>query len=160
MGAKGDALAKKFEAKAQEATAVFDKLSDADWKKVTSAEKWPVCVVVHHIAMAHEGIGNLVKSAASGQHKASIGMSDIDQMNAKHAKDFATVGKAETLALHKKNAAAAAAMVRGLDDVALARSAEALKGMPPMSTEQMVVGILCGHIDEHVGSIKKTVGGA
>jgi len=59
--------------------------------------------------------------------------------------------------LHKKNAAAAAAVVRGLDDAALARSAEALKGMPPMSTEQMVVGILCGHIDDHIGSIKKTV---
>jgi hypothetical protein len=78
-------------------------------------------------------------------------------MNAKHAKDFATVGKAETLALHKKNAAAAASLVRGLDDTALARSAEALKGMSPMTTEQMVVGILCGHIDEHVGSIKRTV---
>lgn len=158
MGAKGEALAKQFEAKVQEATSVMEKLSDADWKKVTAAEKWPVCVVVHHIAMAHEGIGNLVKSAASGQHKASIAMDDIHQMNAKHAQDFAAVGKPETLALHKKNAAAAAAMVRGLDDAALAHSAEALKGMPPMTTEQMVVGILCGHIDEHIGSIRATVG--
>ena len=160
MGTKSEALAKQFEAKVKEATSVLEKLSDADWKKVTSAEKWPVCVVAHHIATAHEGIGNLVKSAASGQHKATIAMSDIDQMNAKHAKDFATVGKTETLALHKKNAAAAAALVRGLDDAALARSAECLKGMPVMSTEQIVVGILCGHIDDHVGSIKKTVGSA
>ena len=157
MGAKAETLAKQFEAKVQEATKLLEKLSDADWKKITSAEKWPVCVVAHHIAMSHEGIGNLLKSAASGQHKASIAMSDIDQMNAKHAKDFATVGKAETVALHKKNAATAASLVRGLDDTALARSAEALKGMPPMTTEQMVVGILCGHIDEHVGSIKRTV---
>jgi hypothetical protein len=157
MGAKAETLAKQFEAKVQEATKLLEKLSDAEWKKVTSAEKWPVCVVAHHMAMGHEGIGNLVKSAASGQHKPSISMGDIEQMNAKHAKEFATVGKAETLALHKKNAAAAPAMVRGLDDAALARSAEALKGMPPMSTEQMVVGILCGHIDDHIASIKKTV---
>src|SRR2546423_10800127 len=116
MGAKAETLAKQFEAKVQEATKLLEKLSEADWKKMTSAEKWPVCVVVHHIAMGHEGIGNLVKSAASGQHKASISMGDIDQMNAKHAKEFAAVGKAETLALHKKNPAAAAAMVRGLDD--------------------------------------------
>src|SRR5437870_3990574 len=136
MGAKAEALAKQFEAKVQEAAKVMEKLSDAEWKKVTSAEKWPVCVVAHHIAIA---------------------MSDIDQMNAKHAQDFATVGKAETLALHKKNAAAAAAMVRGLDDAALARSASALKGMPSMTAEQAVTGILCGHIDEHIGSIKKTV---
>ena len=157
MGAKAEALAKQFEAKVQEAAKVMEKLSDAEWKKVTSAERWPVCVVAHHIAIAHEGIGNLVKSVASGQHKPSMAMSDIDQMNAKHAQDFATVGKAETLALHRKNAAAAAAMVRGLDDAALARSASALKGMPSMTAEQAVTGILCGHIDEHIGSIKKTV---
>ncbi len=160
MGAKGEALAKKFEAKAQEATAVFEKLSDADWKKITQAEKWPVGVTAHHVAQSHVGIAGLIKSVASGQHKPTIAMSDIDQMNAKHAKDFATVGKAETLALHKKNAAEAAAIVRGLDDASFARSAELLKGMPPMSCEQVAAGLLCSHIDEHLGSIRKTVGGA
>jgi hypothetical protein len=158
MGAKGEALAKKFEAKAQEATAVFEKLSDADWKKVTSAEKWPVGVTAHHVAQSHMGIAGLIKSVASGQHQPTIAMSDIDAGNAKHAQEFASVGKAETIALHKKNAAEAAAIVRGLDDAALARSASALKGMPPMTAEQAVVGILCGHIDDHIGSIKKTIG--
>ncbi len=157
MGAKAEALAKQFEAKVQEATAVLDKVSDADWKKVTSAEKWPVCVVAHHIATGHEGIAGLVKSAASGQHKPSFGSKELDQMNAQHAKDFANVGKAETVTLHKKNAATAATMVRGLDDAALARSAEPLKGMSAMTTEQMIQAILIGHIDEHLGSIRKTV---
>src|SRR2546423_14474930 len=123
MGAKAETLAKQFEAKVQEATKLLEKLSEADWKKMTSAEKWPVCVVAHHIAMSHEGIGNLVKSAASGQHKATIGMSDIDQMNAKHAKEFASVGNAETLALHKKNAATAAAVRRWPEDPSLCRAA-------------------------------------
>ncbi len=36
MGAKGEALAKPFQAKAQDATAVLEKLSDADWKKTTA----------------------------------------------------------------------------------------------------------------------------
>ena len=157
MGAKAEALAKQFEAKVQEATAVLEKLSDADWKKVTSAEKWPICVVAHHIATGHEGIGGLVKSAASGQHKPSFGMKELDQMNAQHAKDFANAGKTETLALHKKNAATAASIVRGLDDAALARSAEPLNGMSRMTTEQMIAAILIGHIDEHLGSIRKTV---
>jgi hypothetical protein len=44
MGAKGEALAKQFEAKAQEAATVLEKLSDVDWKKVTEAEKWSVGV--------------------------------------------------------------------------------------------------------------------
>jgi hypothetical protein len=158
MGAKAEALAKQFEAKVQEATSVIEKIGDADWKKVTAAEKWPVGVTAHHVASSHAGIAGLVKSVASGQHKASMTMDDLHAMNAKHAKDFASVGKAETVALHKKNAADAAAVVRGLDDAALARSAELLKGMPPMSAEQVVSGILISHIDEHIGSIKRTVG--
>jgi hypothetical protein len=159
MGTKAEALAKTFEAKAQEATAVFEKLTDADWKKVTASEKWSVGVTAHHVAQAHAGLAGLIRSVAAGQHKASITMDDLHAMNAKHARDFADVTKAETLALHKKNAAEAAAMVRALDDAALGRSAELLKGMPAMTAEQLVSRLLCGHIDDHVGSIRKTIGG-
>ena len=157
MGAKGEALAKQFESKAQEATAVFEKLSDADWKKIAQGEKWSVGVIAHHVAQSHMGIAGLIKSVASGQHKASISMDDINAGNAKHAHDFASIGRAETVALHKKNAAEAAAIVRGLDDASLGRSASALKGMPPMTAEQAVVGILIGHVDDHLGSIRKTL---
>jgi len=31
--------------------------------------------------------------------------------------------------------------------------------MPPMTAEQLVMRALLGHIDEHVGSIRKTIGG-
>jgi hypothetical protein len=158
MGAKAEALAKQFEAKVQEATSVLEKLSDADWKKVTAGEKWSVGVTAHHVAMAHAGIAGLVKSVASGQHKPSMTMDDLHAMNAQHAKDFANVGKAETVALHKKNAAEAAAVVRGLDDAALAHSGEVLKGAPPMTAEQAVSGILINHIEDHLSSIRKTVG--
>ena len=157
MGAKAEALAKQFEAKVQEATSVLEKLSDAEWKKVAQGEKWSVGVVAHHMAQSHMGIAGLIKSLASGQHTASISMDDINAGNAKHAKEFASVGKADTVALHKKNAAEAAAIVRGLDDAALARSASALKEMPAMTTEQAVVGILIGHLDDHLGSIRKTI---
>src|SRR5438128_5375434 len=113
MGAKAEALAKQFEAKVQEAAKVMEKLSDAEWKKVTSAEKWPVCVVAHHIAIAHEGIGNLLQSAASGQHKPPMARSDIDQKNAKTAQDVATDGTAETHARTSQTATAAARRRRG-----------------------------------------------
>ena len=45
MAAKAEALAKQFEAKVQEATAMFERLTDADWKKTTASEKWTVGVV-------------------------------------------------------------------------------------------------------------------
>jgi uncharacterized protein (TIGR03083 family) len=159
MGAKGEALARQFEAKVQEATAVLEKLSEADWKKTTSAEKWTVGVVAHHVAGSHEGIAGIVKTVAAGQSMPPFTMEMLDAMNAKHAQEFAGCTKAETVALHKKNAAAAAAVVRGLSDADLARSGTVLTGMPPMTAEQIVTNILIHHIDDHFRSIRATVGG-
>ena len=159
MGAKGEALAKQFETKAQEAAGVLEKLSDADCKKVTDAEKWSVGVAAHHVAQSHEGIANIIKAVVSGQSMGNFTMDMLNEMNAKHAKDFANFTKAETLDLHKKNAAAAAAVVRGLSDDQLTKSATVLTGMPAMTAEQIVSGILINHIDDHFGSIRKTVGG-
>jgi hypothetical protein len=78
-------------------------------------------------------------------------------MNAKHAQEYAGCTLAQTLALHQKNAAAAAALVRGLSDADLARSAPVHTGAPAMSVEQIVNGILINHINEHLGSIRATV---
>ncbi|HKQ66988.1 MAG TPA: DinB family protein [Methylomirabilota bacterium] len=159
MAGKAEALAKQFETKVQEATGVFDRLSDADWKKVTSAEKWSVGVVAHHVAGGHEGISGIIKTVAGGQSVQGFTMDMLHDMNAKHAKEFASVSKAETIALHKKNAATAAAIVRGLSDADLGKSGTVLTGMPPMSVEQIVNGILINHVDEHLKSVRATIGG-
>ena len=156
MAAKTEALAKQFETKVQEATGVLERLSDADWKKTTASEKWTVGVVAHHMAGAHEGISNIIKAVAAGQSMGNFTMQMLHDMNAKHAQEHAGANKAETIALHKKNAATAAAVVRGLSDADLAKSSTVLSGMPPMSVEQVINGILLGHIDEHVKSIRAT----
>ena len=158
MGARAEMLAKQFEAKASEMTGVIEKLSDADWKKVTAAEKWPVGVTAHHVAGAHEPISGMAKAVASGQTLPPFTMAMLDEMNAKHAKDFAGCTKAETLALHQKGVAGAAAMVRGLSDAELDRTGTVLTGMPSMSVQQIVEGILINHVNEYLGSIRATVG--
>jgi len=157
--AKGEALAKQFEAKAQEATTVLEKLTDADWKKVTTDEKWSVGVTAHHVAGSHEAIAGMIKTIASGgSMPPGFTMDALHAMNAKHANDFADVGRAETIELHKKGAAAAAAVVRSLSDEQLAKSGTVITGVPAMSAEQIVNNILINHIDSHFGSIRKTVG--
>src|SRR6058998_2323014 len=103
LGAKGEALAKQFEGKVQEATTVVEKLSDADWRKTTSAEKWSVGVVAHHVATGHEGIAGIIKTVSGGQSMPHFTMDMLHAMNAKHAQEHASCTKAETLALHKKN---------------------------------------------------------
>ena len=81
-----------------------------------------------------------------------------DAGNAKHAQEFANCTKAETIALHKKNAAEAAAIVRGLSDAELDNKGVVLQGMPPMSVGDLAGGLMCGHIDEHLNSIRTAVG--
>ena len=158
MGVKAEALAKQFESKAQEATAVLEKMSEADWKKVTEAEKLTVGVTAHHVAGAHEPIAGIVKTVASGQSIPNFTMDMLHEANAKHAQEHAGCTKADTIALHKKGTAAAAAVVRGLSDEQLAKSGTVLTGMPALSAEQVISNILINHVDEHFESIRKTVG--
>lgn len=159
MGARAEALAKQFEAKAQETTALIERLTDADWQKTTAAETWTVGVVAHHIAAAHEVIAGLVKGLASGQAGQGVPMDAIHAMNARHAQEHARCTRAETLALHRQGVAAAAAMLRGLDDAHLDQSGTVIVGMPAMSAAQVAVRVLVGHMDEHLGSIRATIGG-
>lgn len=159
MGARAETLAKQFEAKAAEMTAVIKGLSDADWKKTTAAEKWPVGVTAHHVAGGHEGILGIVKTLAAGQSIPNFTMDMLHEMNATHAKEQANCTKAETLALHEKGASAAAAVVRGLSDAELDKKGTVLVGVPAMTTQQAIENILINHINDHMGSIRKTIGG-
>lgn len=157
MGARADMLAKQFEAKADELTDTIEKLSDAEWKKVTAAEKWSVGVTAHHVAGSHEPIAGMAKAVASGQTLPPFTMEMLHEGNAKHAKEFAGCTRVETLALQKKGVASAAATVRGLSDAELARTGTLLTDMPTMSVQQIIEGVLIDHVREHLDSIRATV---
>jgi hypothetical protein len=157
MSARAESLAKQFETRVTEMTETLEKLTDADWKKVT-AEKWSVGVTAHHVAGSHEGISGIIKAVSAGQSMPNFTMAMVDEMNATHAREHASCTRAETLALHKKNTAAAAALVRGLSDAALDKSGTVLTGMPAMTTQQIVEGILINHLNEHLASIRAAVG--
>jgi Mycothiol maleylpyruvate isomerase N-terminal domain len=158
MGTKSEALAEQFEGKVQEAVAVIEKLSDADWKKVTEAEKWTVGVTAHHLASALEPVAGIVSTIVSGQSRGTFTRAMLDELNARHAQEHAKCTKAETIALLKRGAAAAAAVVRGLHDDQLAKSGTVFTDAPPMTAEQLIAGGLIGHIDAHFDSIRRTVG--
>ena len=158
MGAKGEAFAGQFEAKVEEATILLEKLTDADWKKTTAAEKWTVAVTAHHIASSYEPATRIIETIAAGRTLPHFTRATLDEMNAQHAREFAGCTKAETIALLKKGVPAAAAVVRGLTDDQLAKSGTVFTDAPPMTAEQLITRGLIIHIDEHVGSIRKAVG--
>jgi hypothetical protein len=158
MGARAEILAKEFEGKVREAAAVLEKLSAEDWDKVTEGEKWPVGVTAHHLASAFEPVSDIIKGIVSGRPGGKFTRAMLDEMNAKHAREHVHCAKAETIALFQEKAKAAAKAVRGLADGDLAKSGTVFTDVPPMTAEQMVHGALLSHIDEHIGSIRKTVG--
>ena len=148
----------QFEAKVKESVALLETLSDADWRKVTAAEKWSVGVTAHHVAGALEPIAGMVAGVATGQVPGNFTSGMLDEMNAQHAKDHAGCTRAETIALLQKGAVTGAATVRRLSDEQLTKRATVLSDVPPMSVEELIMGGLLGHIDDHFGSIRKTIG--
>jgi predicted enzyme related to lactoylglutathione lyase len=157
-GGKGPAFAEQIEAKAKEAAVVLSKLSDADWRKVTEAEKWTVAATAHHLAGALNRVPSLITAIVAGQTPGGFSRTMLNEMNAQHAKEYANCSKAETSALLEKGAATAAATVRALSDEQLAKRGAVFTDAPPLSAEEVVMGALIIHIDEHFGSIRKTVG--
>ncbi len=157
MGGKSEALLKQFESKAREAIDILEQLSDEDWKKVTKAEQWSVGVTAHHLAGAFQSVSDAVNRIASGQ-PLGFTMDMVNEMNARHAKDFANCTKAETLELFKKGAKVVATVVGGLSDDQLAKRGTFGPGGPPITAEQLITMALIEHTNEHLGSIRKTVG--
>jgi predicted enzyme related to lactoylglutathione lyase len=156
--ARLEAYVTQLDAKVKDAIALVQSLSDADWRKVTAAEKWTVGVTAHHFASALEPIAGMIAGVASGQAPGTFTMTMIDEMNAQHAREFAACTREETVALLEKGAAVAATTVRGLTDDQLATRATVLADAPPMSVEELISSGLLAHIDDHFGSIRKTVG--
>ena len=157
MGARAEQLANTFEQACRDFNVLVERLTDAEWKKITAADKWPVGVVAHHVAQGHAGIMGILQAVAKGQSMPNVTMDMIHDMNAKHAKEHANTTKVVTLELLQTNGAKAAEAVRGLSNADLDRSGTVLTGMPPMSAAQVIERILINHVNEHMGSIRATV---
>jgi len=118
-----------------------------------------VGATAHHLAGGLEAVSGIVTGIVAGTPpRGGFTMAILDQMNAQHAKEHANCTKAETVALFQKGAATASAMLRGLSDDQLAKSGTVFSDAPPMTAEQLIMRALLSHIDEHIGSIRKTVG--
>lgn len=158
MGAKSEALAKQFETRADQAATLVDNLSDAEWRTTTGSEKWTVGVTAHHVASSLELVADIVSGIVAGQSARHFTTKMLDEMNAAHAKEADRYTRVETVALLRRGAAKAASVVRGLSDEQLATSGPVFADAPPMTAEQLITMALINHVDEHVGSIRRTIG--
>jgi uncharacterized damage-inducible protein DinB len=153
LSERAEALARKFEQANDDAIATVDKLSDEQWQK-TSQEGWTIAACAHHVSSSHEGIAQWIGGLANGVEIPPASLEDFKEPNAKHAAEFSGCSKAEVLDQLRTKGPAAAAAVRALSDAQLDRRTVVLKEMPPMSVQDVIEGVLIGHVVEHIGSVK------
>lgn len=151
------ALAARFAAQNDEIVALVEGCTDAAWRRVTAEEGWPVGVTTHHIAIVQEAFVRLVgRLAAGATYSPTVAMDAIDRENAAHARDFAAVGKAETLAPLRASGEAIGRLLGGLDDADLARVAGTFGGNE-LSVGRVVEYVVIGHAAAHLASIRATL---
>lgn len=131
--------------------------SDEQWRTITTAEQWPVCVVCRHVARALELQPQVIRQAASGQPLPSgYTWEDIHRSNAEQARDSAQISKEETLAPLRRYADEAVAFVHLLSDKQLDHTTKAPLDDTSMSVQQMVDGMI-DHARIHLESIRATI---
>jgi hypothetical protein len=160
VSARAQELAATFERANETVIAAIERCSDEQLRTVCDGEGWPVVVTAHHIALSYQPIADLARQIGTGGPVPPLTMEQLDQMNAEHARECANVSREETVALLRREAAAAAASVRGLSDEQLDRSAAVtLVGGEIWSAADMIERALIGHPADHGQSIQAALAG-
>jgi hypothetical protein len=155
MDTQGDELACRFEAAHRAVLAVVEGLDEAQLNAHCAAEQCTAAALACHVAEAHALIAEWVRAAAAGEALPEITMADIDRSNAERAVANAGCSQAEALARLRTNGAAAAAVVRGLRDEDLERTAPfALFGGTAVSVRTLIERVLIGDPEQHLPSLQ------
>lgn len=154
MSERSAALASAFEQANDAVIAALEGCSEDQVRTICEGEGWSVAVAAHHLATGHESLAGFVKMMANGEQLPAITMDMIHAGNAKHAEEFASVSRDACLTALRTNGAAAAALVHGLSDEQLDRSAPmTFAGGAPWSAADLIERVMIGHALDHGKSI-------
>jgi hypothetical protein len=120
---QANALADRLEQGARALISFATDLTDAEWQTPLPKDGRKIGVIVHHVASVYPIEIQLAQTLAKGEAISGVTWADINQMNAKHASDHASISKAEALDALRRNSADAAAAIRALSDEQLRQAA-------------------------------------
>jgi uncharacterized damage-inducible protein DinB len=159
MSQRANALAERLEQGAKALASFAEKLSDAEWKKPVPRDGRTMGVIVHHVASVYPIEIDLAKTLGSGKPVAGVTWEAINGMNAKHAKEQASVGKKEALDLLKTNSQAAAKAVRAFSDAELDRAApSSLSFDAPVTAQYFIEDHAMRHSYHHLARMRAALG--
>lgn len=128
VSAQARALSWKLRQAGEALIADLGRCTPEQWQSICADTGWTVGVQAHHIAAGQAALAGLVQGVIAGQPHPPMTMSLLDQINARHAEEFADVTVAETVALLRENVGAAAERYRALTDEQLALTTEMAEG--------------------------------
>jgi uncharacterized damage-inducible protein DinB len=150
-------LAAQVEAVNEAIVAAVANATPEQLQRATGGEKRPAGVVAHHVAEVQRFLAGVIGSLSRDEATpVTFRSADVEANNARHAAEFAEVGKAETLHALREHGAALAERIRDLDDDQLARVAFVFDGQD-LTAEQVVAFAAIGHFQEHLKSLRQTL---
>ncbi len=158
MGERSEALARRFEQVNGELIDLVETLTPEEWKAICKGETWSVGVTAHHIAYDQAHIIEWFQASANGRPMPPQAPGGLDASTARHAAEYASCTKEETLALFRRDGEAAARAVRELTDEQLDRQSPTTDGRPGRTAGEVVERILIGHVLGHGASIRAAIG--
>ncbi|HVB65673.1 MAG TPA: cupin domain-containing protein [Nitrolancea sp.] len=158
MSAQARALAWRFEQANATLIEMIATCSAAQWQARCTDTGWTVAVEAHHVASNEPAITGLIRDGAAGHPHPPAPAARLDEINARHAVEFARVTIAETTDLLRKNGVEAANLIRKLTDEQLTRPAVVAEGHTVASVADMIERLAIGEIERHGDAIRTAIG--
>ena len=157
---RAESLADRIEQGAAELAAFAESLSDAEWRTpVTSTDRRPVGVIVHHVANMYPIEVDVARTIAGGNAITEVTWEAVAGINAKHAQEQAGVTKAAALELLRRNSRDAANRVRAFTDEELDTAAPfSLSFGAPVTAQFVIEDHAMRHSWHHLARIRKALG--
>ncbi|HEV8371244.1 MAG TPA: DinB family protein [Pyrinomonadaceae bacterium] len=154
MSKRTNALAERLEQGARELSNFADALTDAEWQIRVPKDGRKIGVIVHHVASAYPLEIQLALSVAEGQ-PVGVTWDTVHEMNAEHARKYASVTKEAALDLLRRNSAAAAVAIRNLDDEDLDQAAPvSLNSSAPLTCQFVLEDHAVRHSYHHLARMR------
>ena len=151
------ALAWRFAHANDALIATIEECTLDQWRAVCTDTGWTVGVQAHHIAVNEAVIASVAQGVAEGHPHPPMPPGKLDEMNARHAEEFANATKEETLALLRDNGPMAADIYRRLSDAQLALMAT-LAADYTVSVVDLIERHAIGEIERHGEHIRSAIG--
>ena len=155
MNRRSSALAQRIEEGAQALADYARGLSEIEWRTRILPDGRTAGVIIHHVASMYPIEIQLASELAAGNPIVGVTWDAVAEINAKHAREFAAVGKEAAFDLLRGNSRAAADAVRAFTDEQLDRAAPvSLNGDAPLTAQFFIEDHALRHSWHHLAKIK------